>query len=476
MNKWTTDSNKPPGRNQVNKFNTAWQAMCAEHNNYVELSGVIGKDEHSFSYYSPFGGGNRPEVTTAQESIGEKYGWAISKANAAEVTAAILEALPALRESRPVKDERRTPEQDDEQNAKYAQATQEREQKEADKASQVSAKVAELRGQYPWAQAPRHGLSEHARVAVNMRADLSAAFPGIRFEVKSEYSRITVRWDFGPTGKHVDAITGKYQNSHFDGMTDSTSYDHSIEGEALSVIVGRIGYVSTSRNFSPETFEQVGRMLCEIQHCPFEGMYQRNLCGDGDTFDLRDHVHQVLAVTSFAPGAKIVGAYRPGDARSEWHAAMFAKYGTGWASSDKRSAMEADDRAKLEAYEAADNAPDAYNHWSALRLEAPERVNFAPAESVKVGGATMTENHEKGGIEIRFPGKPAGNVLDQLKAHGWRWSRFGGCWYKCADDATRAWAKTFLGEGGTAEQPQAGSDRFDMDVEDNMAAACGPGL
>jgi hypothetical protein len=92
-------------------------------------------------------------------------------------------------------------------------------------------------------------------------------------------------------------------------------------------------------------------------------------------------------------------------------------------------------------------------------------------ESIQIGQATVTENKAKGGIEIRFPAKPASNVLDQLKSHGWRWSRFSACWYHRADDVTRAWVKAFLGSGGTAEQP--GPDRFDMQVEDNMAAACG---
>ncbi|MEN6533368.1 MAG: hypothetical protein ABFD89_06875 [Bryobacteraceae bacterium] len=87
--------------------------------------------------------------------------------------------------------------------------------------------------------------------------------------------------------------------------------------------------------------------------------------------------------------------------------------------------------------------------------------------------AIVTENKAKGGIEIRFPAKPAATVLDQLKANGWRWTRFGGCWYKRADAATRAWAAAFIGGGKLpAPSEQPGPDRFDMQVEDNMAAAC----
>lgn len=472
--KWTNDSNNPAGKVQAKRFNDAWSAMSSEHQHHTELSGVIGGEEHSMSYFSPFGGGNREDVKAAQNKIGEQYAWTVSRDNAAEITTAIIAAMPALKAARPVQDNRRTPEQDAERNAKYAEAQQQREAKEAEKARQTAAKVSELRGKYPWATPARHGLSEHARAATNLRSELAAAFPGIRFEVKSEYARITVRWDFGPTGKQVDAITNKYQNSHFNGMTDSTEYDHSAEGDAISVILGRVGYVSTGREYSPTTYEQVGRLLCELQHVTYEGMYQRNLCGDGDTYDIRDHVHQVLAVTSFPPGAKIVGAYRPGDARDEFNAAMLAKYGTGWAAQANRTAMEPEDVAKLEAFEATDNTADS-PHWSALTLEAPERVSFSgtPAAPVQVGGATMTENREKNGIELRFPAKPDSSVLDALKARGWRWSRFSSCWYHRADDATMTWVKSFLGAGETAEQADPGPDRFDMQVEDNMAAACG---
>ena len=65
-----------------------------------------------------------------------------------------------------------------------------------------------------------------------------------------------------------------------------------------------------------------------------------------------------------------------------------------------------------------------------------------PVESSE--GVTLTENTARGGIELRFPGKPSAEVLDRLKAYGWRWSRFSNCWYKRASDDARAFARTFL--------------------------------
>lgn len=43
--------------------------------------------------------------------------------------------------------------------------------------------------------------------------------------------------------------------------------------------------------------------------------------------------------------------------------------------------------------------------------------------------ATWNLNAERGGVELRFTEKPSAAILDNLKAHGWRWSRFSVCWY-----------------------------------------------
>lgn len=64
----------------------------------------------------------------------------------------------------------------------------------------------------------------------------------------------------------------------------------------------------------------------------------------------------------------------------------------------------------------------------------------AENSAVHADGVTVTENTAKNGIEIRFPAKPSADVLASLKAHGWRWTRFGGCWYNRATAENRAYA------------------------------------
>lgn len=59
-----------------------------------------------------------------------------------------------------------------------------------------------------------------------------------------------------------------------------------------------------------------------------------------------------------------------------------------------------------------------------------ERVASVARPFVQVERATVSKNEEKNGIEIAFPGKPAQNVIDSLKADGYRWSSFAKVWWK----------------------------------------------
>lgn len=69
-----------------------------------------------------------------------------------------------------------------------------------------------------------------------------------------------------------------------------------------------------------------------------------------------------------------------------------------------------------------------------------EQATTAQAPAA-VDGVTMTLNRERNGVELRFPAKPSDAVRDQLKANGWRWSRFSACWYTRDTPAARAFAE-----------------------------------
>lgn len=63
---------------------------------------------------------------------------------------------------------------------------------------------------------------------------------------------------------------------------------------------------------------------------------------------------------------------------------------------------------------------------------------------------TVTYNQEKEGIEIRFTAKPDNNVIEQLKANGFRWSRRG-FWYSKQNNKTLSYIKELKTSEGFIE-------------------------
>ena len=59
----------------------------------------------------------------------------------------------------------------------------------------------------------------------------------------------------------------------------------------------------------------------------------------------------------------------------------------------------------------------------------PGKVQTTTTEPVKVDNLTVRKNEEKNGIEIVFPDKPEQSILDSLKSHGFRWSRYSKLWW-----------------------------------------------
>lgn len=81
--------------------------------------------------------------------------------------------------------------------------------------------------------------------ATNIRKELKAAFPTVKFSVTSEYDSVRVNWTDGPTVKMVEAVTGKYQSGSFDGMNDI--YESNADATFADVFGGP-KYVSESRD------------------------------------------------------------------------------------------------------------------------------------------------------------------------------------------------------------------------------------
>lgn len=88
--------------------------------------------------------------------------------------------------------------------------------------------------------------------AKNIRTQLKAAFPGVKFKVQSQsYSMgcsVNIYWTDGPTAEQVEAITDQYAYGKFDGMDDSYTYNQSLWVEAF----GGAKYVFANRDYSDQ--------------------------------------------------------------------------------------------------------------------------------------------------------------------------------------------------------------------------------
>lgn len=84
------------------------------------------------------------------------------------------------------------------------------------------------------AENPALEVGQYSKTAAkNIRAELKAAFKGVKFSVRCDHSSINIGWTDGPTPSAVEAITRKYKAGHFDGMTDCYEYSRSAWGDTF---------------------------------------------------------------------------------------------------------------------------------------------------------------------------------------------------------------------------------------------------
>jgi hypothetical protein len=107
-----------------------------------------------------------------------------------------------------------------------------------------------------------------AETAKEVRKALKAAFPGIKFSVRSNnYSggaSIDVKWFDGPTSKAVDKVANKFAGATFDGMIDLKSYhDSELNGEPV-----RFGadFIFTKRALSVSFLTNIATQYCKRYH------------------------------------------------------------------------------------------------------------------------------------------------------------------------------------------------------------------
>ena len=381
--KWQTGAGLGP--RMAKEFNGAVSAASWAARTVREISGTIGGEERSYDFVQMFGGPTHPDYADKAAEIGERYGWTVTQDN----YKAIVREFGGIKlyfEAHPmIKDERKTPEAATEAARKLAEMRAENDAAQAARVAAENAEMAGARALYPWA---KRDASHQANGAANMRRLLGVAFPGVTFRMKSDSysggSSIYVSWTDGPIPSDVKAISDQFQDSDFDGMTDMSNYRD--EGEGFRQWMGYAKYVSESRHVSESITE---------------------------------------AVKTFLTAHRDIAEWEVGDviSRETWQ--LLNKTAIPAGASVKDLKWEDD------------------NGW-VIEFTAPEVAPVA-APVVSVDGVTVSENEEKDGVEVRFPSKPAPEVIDSLKAHGFRWARFTSCWYHKRNAEAVAFARSLAG-------------------------------
>jgi len=340
--KW---QNISAGPRQVKDLNRAIGALRSEGQSHDEITGVIGGDERRTTLISMCEPA-RAEVTALEEAIRTKYGHQVTRENVRAIIADYEAAMPGARKSRPVEDNRRSPEED----------------------AGLKAKIAARDAEY---QAQRD-----AGNAV-LTAVMAKAPAGAKALIFAEY--------------HEDTS---------DLMTD-------YHGSRTTRTVA-IGFRSGSR----EDFRQLRAAAArfpETAHMASEDAlaawheangYRRH---DQDTLEHR--------------GNWSMGG---GNYLSDHDA---ASYGTGWVIRSRDFPCSYVGLTE-DAIPAAPIAPKSGNGFY------DQRGNWIPQAGT--GGAVTVSPSSlgrEGVVEVRFADKPAADVLEGLKARGFRWARGNRCWY-----------------------------------------------
>lgn len=231
-----------------------------------------------------------------------------------------------------------------------------------------------------------HKYLRTGEVSRNLREILKREFHGTKFTVRSDsYSggdSVRVKYEDGPAYKKVNGIVSMFQENHADITGDYWDYDPN----AFNCEFGGFSYAHCERDISNGVIDR----LCEILIAK-GNKDDRDLSYNSNLLRL---AHEIAEYTDFL-GAEIADIV--------------------WNDTDNRYEV---------VFKAAENPT-------------PTDPNTTKGK----GGITITENKAKNGIELRFPTIPNEAVRNELKSHGWRYTRFNRCWYKTASAETLAFAK-----------------------------------
>ena len=425
----------------LSQFNEANNAARWTSCGVTELTGIHGQPETQHRSVvmrmsmgtsgSSADDGQHEDYNPGLLAIQATHGHVITRDNYRAIVTA-LEALDKAMKADPknmFRDKRETAEAVAKRNDlnRIAREKQEREQKIA--AEKHAAAVAKVKALYPWA---KQTGSNHANLAANLRTLLAQEFPGIAFRITSDSASMTssvnVNWQDGPTDEQVNAIASQGQYGHFDGMTDSYNADRDPARDAWRSWMGSAKHVFTYRSIDPAALSVVVDALTARGYSnaqPFERDSARSVACE------------LFKVTALPAGAVLTGI-----------------------------ADAADDE---------DNQATGFARYIKLAFTAPEAPKPEALPSVAAtsdSGIQVRMNLAKGGVEIVFPAKPDPVKIAECKSAGFRWSRFGKCWYASATDTKIRAAHRIAGTSPDSDLKRA-SDEGHRQGAIGMEIACG---
>ena len=230
-------------------------------------------------------------------------------------------------------------------------------------------------------------------VAANMRIELKRAFPSIKFSVrKDSYDTVYISWDDGPAEDQVKSIYSKYKDHERDFTGDFMDYSPSLFNE----VFGGCKFIFTRREMTQETEDRFVAWANE----------------------------------RFSEGQTYNESHSASLARSLFYHCEIPKPGIDWViePTGKTCGISRPE----EFWQVTPQTPD-----EAIQADS-ENCNFSEVS----GNCTVTHNTEKNGIEISFEDKPAAETIEQIKANGFRWSRYQKLWWAKYTDARMDFARS----------------------------------
>ena len=151
---------------------------------------------------------------------------------------------------------------------KHAESEERRKQQEEEEAARLYVAECERLKTAPEYAALTQDKNGAVQVTSNIRKELKAKFPGVKFSVrKRSYDSVSVNWVDGPTEEEVKAVTDKYKDSYFDGMQDMSVSCAS----PFNRIYGGVGYVFTNRDYSDEMKQKAVGIIAKKYGGSLEG-------------------------------------------------------------------------------------------------------------------------------------------------------------------------------------------------------------